>query len=324
MLLSKSLMFISFYYRYIHSKEKPFKCGECGKGFCQSRTLAVHKILHMEESPHKCPVCSRSFNQRSNLKTHLLTHTDHKPYECNSCGKVFRRNCDLRRHALTHAVGDVLPEGEGFPPGPPHADMGSMSPRSRSPERRIELYPARSNSPIDITKCHHEDGDSIPSTYTMRPTGQEDGPPRPPEVLGPGSGIQPSPTTHLPQLQIRRDLHQIKPSTITSTASHREDNSVIFRRRIEPLEPLLARHPPHQMIDKGPREGRCSSEPQDCTIFGPIAGPSSIGMVTDLTVKRDLAPARAPPINERLQPPPPERPPPKKHGFSMADILRKD
>jgi odd-skipped len=94
------------HYRYIHSKEKPFKCIECGKGFCQSRTLAVHKILHMEESPHKCPVCNRSFNQRSNLKTHLLTHTDHKPYEC-SCGKVFRRNCDLRRHALTHAVGDV-------------------------------------------------------------------------------------------------------------------------------------------------------------------------------------------------------------------------
>ncbi|RZC32689.1 hypothetical protein BDFB_009301 [Asbolus verrucosus] len=90
---------------YIHSKEKPFKCTECGKGFCQSRTLAVHKILHMEESPHKCPVCSRSFNQRSNLKTHLLTHTDIKPYNCSACGKVFRRNCDLRRHSLTHNLG---------------------------------------------------------------------------------------------------------------------------------------------------------------------------------------------------------------------------
>ena len=91
--------------RYIHSKEKPFKCNSCGKGFCQSRTLAVHKILHLEESPHKCPVCSRSFNQRSNLKTHLLTHTDIKPYHCASCGKVFRRNCDLRRHSLTHNLG---------------------------------------------------------------------------------------------------------------------------------------------------------------------------------------------------------------------------
>lgn len=95
--------------RYIHSKEKPFKCTECGKGFCQSRTLAVHRTLHLEESPHKCQVCNRSFNQRSNLKTHLLTHTDHKPYECVTCGKVFRRNCDLRRHALTHTIGGDMP-----------------------------------------------------------------------------------------------------------------------------------------------------------------------------------------------------------------------
>ena len=66
-------------HRYIHSKEKPFKCDDCGKGFCQNRTLAVHKILHFEEAPHRCPICQRSFNQRSNLKTHLLTHTDIKP-----------------------------------------------------------------------------------------------------------------------------------------------------------------------------------------------------------------------------------------------------
>lgn len=108
-------MFLIF--RYIHSKEKPFKCGECGKGFCQSRTLAVHKILHMEESPHKCPVCSRSFNQRSNLKTHLLTHTDIKPYNCSACGKVFRRNCDLRRHSLTHNLGASTSTSATVSPG---------------------------------------------------------------------------------------------------------------------------------------------------------------------------------------------------------------
>lgn len=33
--------------RYIHSKDKPFKCTDCGKGFCQSRTLVVHKVTHV-------------------------------------------------------------------------------------------------------------------------------------------------------------------------------------------------------------------------------------------------------------------------------------
>uniref|UniRef100_A0A182FWF7 C2H2-type domain-containing protein n=1 Tax=Anopheles albimanus TaxID=7167 RepID=A0A182FWF7_ANOAL len=118
--------------RYIHSKEKPFKCLECGKGFCQSRTLAVHKILHMEESPHKCPVCSRSFNQRSNLKTHLLTHTDIKPYHCIACGKVFRRNCDLRRHSLTHNLG-AAGGTAGSLACPVAAAAGAAPPGSTSP-----------------------------------------------------------------------------------------------------------------------------------------------------------------------------------------------
>lgn len=126
--------------RYIHSKEKPFKCLECGKGFCQSRTLAVHKILHMEESPHKCPVCSRSFNQRSNLKTHLLTHTDIKPYHCAACGKVFRRNCDLRRHSLTHNLGATgLGGADGVPLDMIAGGSGGLGANSDSETNTIDL-----------------------------------------------------------------------------------------------------------------------------------------------------------------------------------------
>ena len=101
-LLPLCLLSLFFFFRYIHSKEKPFKCNECGKGFCQNRTLTVHRIVHLDESPHKCGQCGKSFNQRSNLKTHLLTHTDIKPYNCVYCHKEFRRNCDLKRHVLTH------------------------------------------------------------------------------------------------------------------------------------------------------------------------------------------------------------------------------
>ena len=35
--------------RYIHSKEKPFRCDDCGKGFCQARTLAVHRTTHYKQ-----------------------------------------------------------------------------------------------------------------------------------------------------------------------------------------------------------------------------------------------------------------------------------
>lgn len=49
----RSILILSrLFSRYIHSKEKPFKCQECGKGFCQSRTLAVHKTLHLQVNCH--------------------------------------------------------------------------------------------------------------------------------------------------------------------------------------------------------------------------------------------------------------------------------
>lgn len=38
--------FFCFPFRFIHSKDKPFKCDICQKGFCQSRTLQVHRISH--------------------------------------------------------------------------------------------------------------------------------------------------------------------------------------------------------------------------------------------------------------------------------------
>lgn len=144
---------VSFFFtrsRYIHSKEKPFKCTECGKGFCQSRTLAVHRTLHLEESPHKCPVCNRSFNQRSNLKTHLLTHTDHKPYECGTCGKVFRRNCDLRRHALTHTIGGDMPSDLNESGNdPPASDKILIDDENEEAELEDEFDDIQVDSPVN-------------------------------------------------------------------------------------------------------------------------------------------------------------------------------
>jgi hypothetical protein len=219
----------------------------------------------MEESPHKCPVCSRSFNQRSNLKTHLLTHTDHKPYNCNSCGKVFRRNCDLRRHALTHAVGDVptgdvLDVGEediGRPGSPIEPGFDDEDPDISSPEHspvrrarsssiesigrdQSEERPRRTSpSPVERTHCHHNEPRDRASPYTMRPQHAEkhrmsmdlyekrrytsD------EIIEKEMRYSEAPENQIrhPQLQIRRDLHQVVPT----------DPSKIAQMASPPIEP---------------------------------------------------------------------------------------
>lgn len=310
--------------RYIHSKEKPFKCTECGKGFCQSRTLAVHKILHMEESPHKCPVCSRSFNQRSNLKTHLLTHTDHKPYECGSCGKVFRRNCDLRRHALTHAVGDVPPEVL--------AESGHSTPeRSRSlesPDRR------RSESP-NATLCH----DSA-MAYTMRPSLQirrdlHDRSPlggsfrrripealgRPPLVGGSIISRRMSSTFPFPSSTITQpdDLSPARPSP--SPGSSGLDRKLTpYRSRSE----TVSKPPPY------PPEPPDAEKSQELPQIDKQDGdePLSLSCKTTSNPARSLTPPSAvlaPSTSSQPGPSTAEspRPPAKRKGFSIEDIMRR-
>ncbi|CAL4122294.1 unnamed protein product, partial [Meganyctiphanes norvegica] len=168
--------------RYIHSKEKPFKCLDCGKGFCQSRTLAVHRILHMEESPHKCPTCGRSFNQRSNLKTHLLTHTDIKPYTCPQCDKVFRRNCDLRRHALTHNLTSPLDLDLGPLPSaesplhpldvPLDSSLGSLS-RSSEKSLPASLFSQQRSSPF-VSRPKETEDEASPLITTPRANSSSD------------------------------------------------------------------------------------------------------------------------------------------------------
>ncbi|CAH1639085.1 unnamed protein product [Spodoptera littoralis] len=294
-------------HRYIHSKEKPFKCTECGKGFCQSRTLAVHKILHMEESPHKCPVCSRSFNQRSNLKTHLLTHTDHKPYECNSCGKVFRRNY----------VGeeDIGRPGSPIEPGFDDEDPDLSSPE-HSPVRRArsssiesigreqseERPPRRTSpSPVERTHCHHNEQRDRASPYTMRPQHQEKHMRMPSDLYEKRRYTSdeiiekemrynepPEPQIRHPQLQIRRDLHQVAPPDPNKM-------SQMASPPIDPgpsgmyLSPFRKRsHPP----DIGDNFGLPMPPPHPQMAYGavphPILGPQQ-------TVAQDLIVKHAPP-----------------------------
>ena len=84
--------------RYIHSKEKPFKCQECGKGFCQSRTLAVHKTLHMQVKELK-PAKIKWFTVPAGKGTGTLEKHDQRQQQSKNNQRLLHLSC-RRQSAL--------------------------------------------------------------------------------------------------------------------------------------------------------------------------------------------------------------------------------
>lgn len=88
--------------RYIHMKQRDFKCSVCSKQFFNMHYLKIHLQCHTGATPFLCDFCNKSFTKMQSLKKHCITHTGEKPYVCDICNKKFSYKESLNKHFQTH------------------------------------------------------------------------------------------------------------------------------------------------------------------------------------------------------------------------------
>ena len=83
-------------------KEKPHKCGTCGKCFALNSKLIEHMAVHSDVKRFKCDECDAAFHLKRGLNDHKRRHKaqtgEYMGASSVCCGKIFTSKPKLDMH----------------------------------------------------------------------------------------------------------------------------------------------------------------------------------------------------------------------------------
>ncbi|KAM4664417.1 zinc finger protein 711 isoform 2-T2 [Discoglossus pictus] len=87
----------------VHTKDLPFKCKKCKRGFRIQPELKKHMKTHSGKKVYQCQYCEYSTTDASGFKRHVISiHTKDYPHRCEFCKKGFRRPSEKNQHIMRH------------------------------------------------------------------------------------------------------------------------------------------------------------------------------------------------------------------------------